>query len=224
MEYINGRPDTGGGEEIGAELARVYTPTPRDSGRRAVVRVPAIPSGLAFVELETASHELDRCRVILAGAVAALAAAEARRGSARNADMAQGADALRRGEAPAPSAVAALEADIRGLVGNRDAARVLVAQCEMQLDAVLSQHRADYQRRLDAAITADRDDALAALDAYEATRATVLADLSLRAWLAGGRKIGVGQLPELRGITSADRPAPRHADVLASLRRELDWG
>jgi hypothetical protein len=196
---------------------------PRDTGRRIIVKVPTLPAGLAFVELETASAELDRCRVIAGGAVAALAAAEARRGSAHNADMAQGADALRRGEAPAPSAVAALEADIRGLVGNRDAARVLVIQCEMQLDAVLSEHRADYQRRLDAAIAADRDDALAALDAYDAARTTVLADLSLRAWLAGGRKIGVGQLPELRGITSADRPAPRHADVVESLRRELSW-
>jgi hypothetical protein len=221
MDYINGRPDTGGGEEIGPELARGYVPQPRDPTRRQIVKVPALPAGLAFVELETASAELDRCRAIAGGAVAALAAAEARRGAAHNADMAAGADALRRGETPAPSAVAALEAEIRGLVGNRDAARVLVVQCEMQLDAVLSERRADYQRRLDAAIGADRDDALAALDAYERARSTVLADLSLRAFLAGGRKIGVGQLPELRGITSSDRPAPRHADVLSALRREL---
>lgn len=208
-------------QDITAELARGYVPQPRDTGRRQLVKVPTIPAGLGLVELETASAELDRCRGIAAGAVAALASAEARRGLARNADLAQGADALRRGETPAPSAVAALEADIRGLVGNRDAARTLVAQCEAQLDTVLSQHRAEYQRRLDAAIAADREDALAALDAYAAARGTVLADLSLRAWLAGGRKIGIGQLPELRGISSSDRPAPRTEDVLAALRREL---
>jgi len=222
MEYINGRPDTGAGEEIGPELARAYVPQPRDPGRRQLVKVPPIPAGLQLAELETASAELDRCRAIAAGAVAALAAAEARRGLARNADLAQGADALRRGEAPKPSALAAVEADIRGLVGNRDAARVLVAQTEAELDAVLSERRAEYQHRLDAAIAADRADALGALDAYAAARGTVIADLNLKGWLSGDRKWQVS-LPELRGISSSDRPAPRHEDVLSALRRELSW-
>jgi hypothetical protein len=203
-------------------VAPVNVRPPIDTGRRMIVKVPTLPAGLAFVELETASAELDRCRAIASGAVAALAAAEARRGSAHNADMAAGADALRRGDTPAPSAVAALEADIRGLVGNRDAARVLVVQCEMQLDAVLAEHRADYGRRLDAAIGADKGDALAALDAYEAARGVVIADLNLRGWLSGERKWSVN-LPELKGIASADRPAPRTEDVLAALRRELSW-
>jgi hypothetical protein len=208
--------------DLTAELSRVDVPTPRDPTRRAIVKVPQIPAGLGLVELETASAELDRCRAIAAGAVAALAAAEARRGFARNADLAEGADALRSGKAPAPSAVAALEADIRGLVGNRDAARVLVAQTEADLDAVLSERRAEYQRRLDAAIAADRDDALAALDAYAAARGAVIADLNLKGWLSGDRKWQVS-LPELRGISSSDRPAPQFAAVLQSLHRELDW-
>jgi hypothetical protein len=214
--------DRGVGEDLTAELARVSTPTPRDLGRRALVKVPPIPAGLGLVELETASAELDRCRVILAGAVAALAAAEARRGAARNADLAEGADALRRGAAPAPSAVHDLELDIRGLVGNRDAARVLVVQCEMALDAVLAEHRAAYGRRLDAALAADRDDALGALDSYVGARNVVIADLALAAWLRGETKIGV-VLPELRGISSSDRPAPQHAAVVESLKRELTW-
>lgn len=193
---------------------------PRDPTRPLIVKVPTLPAGLGFVELEKASAELDRCRGIAASAVAALAAAEGRKGAAHNADLAQGADALRRGDTPKPTAVVALGTEIAGLVGTRAAARTLVAQTEAELASVLDVHRADYLRRVHDATAADRADALAALEAYEQARATVLADLSLAGWLSGERKWNA-QFPPLRGLVSHDRPTPAAEAVLAALRAEL---
>lgn len=214
--------DGGAGESLDRELARVPVQTaPRDPSRRTIVKVPTIPAGLRFVELEAAAAELERCRAIAANAASALAAAEGRRGGAHNSDLAAGADALRRGDTPKPTAVVALANEIAGLVANRDAARTLVIQCEYQLAAVLDDHRTDYLRRVHEAIADDRADALAALDAYATARGTVLADLTVRNWLQGERKFALGTLPPLRGLVSSDRPAPTAEAVLSALRAEL---
>ena len=223
MEYINGRPDTGAGEEIGPELARAYVPQPRDPGRRQLVRVPPIPAAVEMPELRTASAELDRVRAALAATSSAVSEAQARRNGAQLEDQARAAAAFRSGEAVSgPSALAALDVETAGLAARQAAGRLAVAQCEMELGAVLDVNRDEYIRRADRALAADRDAAALALEAYADARTALLATLSIRAWLSGERKWSA-TLPELRGISSSDRPAPRTEDVLSALRRELDW-
>lgn len=224
MDPFESLYDGGRGESLDRELARPADPhraTDRTTSRQ-ILKVPDLPGGLELPELRAASVELDRVRAIFAGAQHALHIAEAQRPTARATDAAAGAQAFRDGETVAgPTAVATLEAEIVKLATTAGHGRTAVLQCELEVNAVLDANRSTYLARVAKAIEADRLAAAMALDDYIAARATVLADLSLRAWFSGGRKVGVGQLPALRGISSHDRPTPTAEAVLAALRAEL---
>lgn len=210
-------------EDITRELATAYTPQPRDPTRRQIVVVPPIPGALEMPELRAAAAELDRVRGELAAATAAVAAAESKRNAARQADAAAAAAAFRSGQAVAgPSALDALYRETAALGARQAAGRTAVLQLEAEMAAVLDAHRAEYITRTETAIGDALAEAVAALESYVAARGELLATMTVRNWLAGERKFATGNLPELRGISSSDRPAPRFEDVLASLRRELD--
>lgn len=212
------------GEAIDRELAAAYIPQPIDSGRKVIVRVPELPAGIELPELAAAAQTLETERARLAGTQRDLSLAEAKARAARQADTAAEVAAYREGKpAPAPSA-AVVAVEIGKLSTQRALGVTAVAQAEAELANVLDAHRVDYLARVTSAIEDERKATALALDDYERARAWLLATLSLRAWLAGGRKIGVGQLPELRGISGSDRPAPRFEAVIGALRRELDWG
>jgi hypothetical protein len=224
MEYINGRPDTGGGEEIGPELARAYVPQPRDPSRRQIVRVPEIPAGIEMPELRAAVAELDRVRGDLAATSAAVAAANLGHNAARQADAAAAAAAFRSGEPVAgPSALDALYKETAGLGARQAAGRTAVIGCEMELQSVLDSNRATYIARTEAAFGDAFAEAAAALESYIGARDQLLATLTVRNWLAGDRKFATGNLPPLRGISSSDRPTPSADAVFAALRRELNF-
>jgi hypothetical protein len=216
--------DRGAGEEIGPELARGYTPQPRDPSRRQIVRVPPLPIGLDLPELARAVAELERVRGELAATSAAVAAANLEANGARQADAAAAAAAFRSGEAAGPSALDALYKKTAGLGARQAAGRTAVIGCEMELQSVLDSNRATYIAKCEAAIGAARAETAAALDAYADDREQLLATLTVRNFLAGERKFATGNLSPLRGLGSHDRPTPSADAVIRALRAELDWG
>jgi hypothetical protein len=212
--------DRGAGEDITAELSRVSAPQPRDTGRRTVVRVPDLGT-VEMPELVAAAQALATERARLAETQRDLSLAEAKARDARQADTAAEVAAYREGKpAPAPSA-AAVAVEIGKLSTQRGLGVTACAQAEQELTSVLDKHRAAYLARVAKAIEADRLAAGMALDGYIAARARLIATMQVRAWLSSDRKWSAAQLPELRGVSSSDRPAPSFAAVEAALRREL---
>ena len=204
-------------------VAPVNARPPIDSGRRKIVKVPQIPPAIEMPELRAAVAELDRVRGDLAATSAAVAAANLEANGARQADAAAAAAAFRSGEAvTGPSALDALYKETAGLAARQAAGRLAVAQLEEELAGVLDANRPKYQHRVAEAIEAERLATADALDTYARARARLFATMSVGGWLRGERKWSV-TLPELRGLVSSDRPAPRFEAVLESLRRELTW-
>jgi hypothetical protein len=214
--------DGGAGEEIGPELARAYVPpVPRDTGRRIIVKVPDLPTGIDLPELAAAALALGTERARLTQTQRDLSLAEAKARAARQADLAAEVAAYREGKpAPAPSA-ATVAVEISKLNTQRGLGVTAVAQAEMEVANVLDRHRGAYLGVVSKAIETERQSASLALNDYSDARLRLVGAITLASWLNGQRKGAA--LPPLRGLVSSDRPQPSADAVLAALRRELTW-
>jgi hypothetical protein len=220
MDTFDDIYDRGAGEKLDRELSRASAPAQPATREQMLRLLPEFPSGIELPGMQAGMIELARVRLDYAAARQALNAAENRRSGARAEDAARGAAAFRTGsDAVGPSAVQSLEAEIVGLMARRDAGAAAVWTCEEELFTTIAAHKAEYLATLGAAVEADRKAALAALDDFAASRARLLGVLNVQSWLSGTRKWRIA-FGELRGIGA---PAPRHEDVVESLRRELTW-